>query len=49
MKIDRITIESNEKFLRQISSEVDFNTDNYMGCNVILDFFVSYYWHIYFF
>ena len=30
MELDRITIENNEKFLRQISSDVDFNTDNYM-------------------
>lgn len=30
MELDRITIENNEKFLRQISSDVSFNTDNYM-------------------
>ena len=30
MELNRITIENNEEFLRQISSDVDFNNDNYM-------------------
>ena len=30
MELDRITIESDEKFLRQTSTDVDFSTDNYM-------------------
>lgn len=29
MKLNRITIENNEDFLRQISTDVDFNNDNY--------------------
>lgn len=29
MKLNRITIENNEKFLRQISTDVNFNDDNY--------------------
>ncbi len=28
-KIDRVTIEDNEKFLRQISTDVDFENDSY--------------------
>ena len=30
MKINRKTIESDEEYLRQVSSDVDFNSDNYM-------------------
>lgn len=30
MELNRITIENNEEFLRQISSDVDFNNDNYI-------------------
>ena len=30
MLLTRVTIENNEEFLRQISSDVDFNNDNYM-------------------
>lgn len=30
MELNRITIESNENFLRQISTDVDFSKDNYM-------------------
>ena len=29
MELNRITIENNEEFLRQISTDVDFTTDNY--------------------
>lgn len=29
MELNRITIKNNEKFLRQISTDVDFNNDNY--------------------
>lgn len=32
MAIERITIKDNEKFLRQISTEVDFNSDNIFEC-----------------
>lgn len=30
MELNRFTIENNEEFLRQASSDVDFNNDNYM-------------------
>ena len=30
MELNRITIENNEEFLRQISTDVDFDSDNYM-------------------
>lgn len=29
MELNRITIENNEDFLRQISTDVDFKTDDY--------------------
>lgn len=36
MNLDRITIENNERFLRQISSDVDFNQDNYIELVTLL-------------
>ena len=30
-RLQSITIENNEQYLRQISSEVDFDTDDYIG------------------
>lgn len=42
MEVKRITIEDNEKFLRQISTEVDFQRDNYLEwIEVLKDFCIK--------
>lgn len=39
--LERITIENNEKYLRQKSKEVDFNKDNWLGTIKKLDYFCT--------